>query len=149
MDTHAVVLALVTAAATATSTTALRKIAPLEYLPDAVEPPCVFPVAIELTYDLTMCRGTDQLLVTLRLLSSRTEDREAQRQAHGYLAGSGPSSVKAALEAARGAPGQLALGGAADDFRVESARGPAWYAVGANTYAGVEFIVRVIGSGSG
>lgn len=148
MDLAAVLLALVDAAATADD--GFREITALDYVPDKVEAPCIFPADVAINFDKTMVRGTDELIVTLRFLCSRTDDREGQHQLFPYLSGSGPASLKAALEAARGAPGVAALGGACDDFHVQSIAGFRWYehpAGSQTTYVGADLTIRVLGSG--
>lgn len=148
MDLAAVLVALTDAAATATD--GFRKITAHDYVPDAVEAPCIFPSDVAITFDVTMKRGTDRLVVSLRFLCSRTDDREGQHQLFPYLSGSGPASLKAALEAARGAPGVAALGGACDDFHVQSIAGFRWYEhpAGSQTYyVGADITILVIGPG--
>jgi hypothetical protein len=53
---------------------------------------------------------------------SRADDLSGQATLDALLSGSGPASLKAAIEAARGAPGQAAPGGAADDLQVVRAQ---------------------------
>jgi hypothetical protein len=64
------------------------------------------------------------------------------------LSGSGPASLKAAIEAARGAPGQYALGGLAHDLHVMRVQGYRWYEHEGAQFVGAELIVKVIGDGS-
>jgi hypothetical protein len=63
------------------------------------------------------------------------------------LSGSGAASLKAAFTAARGAPGQLALGGLADDVHLQRVQGYRWYEHAGSSYVGAELAVRVIGDG--
>lgn len=153
MDLAAVVLALVTAAETADD--GFRKVSGLDYVPDTVEAPCIFPNEIPIDFDQAMNRGMDRILVTLRFLCSRTDDREGQHQLYAFLAGSGPASLKVAIESARGdtpgpGGGTLSLGGACDDFHVKRIDGFRWYEhpPGSNTvYVGADLTILVIGSG--
>lgn len=147
MDIQTVLDRLTAAAATAVSTPAVA-MTPYGWVPDSVEAPCVFPDGVQVAFDRTMGRGTDQITVRLRLLCSRTDDRAGQRMLWGYLAGSGASSVKAAIEAARGAPGVGALGGACDDLRVQSVGEARWIEHEGEKYVGVDFTIDIWGSGS-
>jgi len=121
----------------------------LAYVPDMVpDTPCLFVQPGELIFDKTFQRGVDSLSVTVVVYVSRADDIDSQIQLDAYTAGAGPSSVKAAIEAARGAPGQLALSGACDDLRVVSVRSYQWFVHGEVKYLGAQFTVEVIGSGS-
>jgi hypothetical protein len=118
------------------------------YIPDSVSPPCAFFVPGRLAMDRAMGRGMDEWSMTMRLLVSRADDEASQKRLDAYLSGSGPGSVKAALEAARGAPGESALNGAADDVHAG-----AWDRYGLHEHFGVMFLgaeldIRIIGSGS-
>lgn len=147
MDVQAVLAALAAAAATARSTPA-RAVKAYDYWPDEFETPCVYPERVLIDFDQTMNRGLDKLTVDLRLLVSRIDDREGQRQLWGFLKGAGPSSVKAAIEAARGEPGELALGGAADDLRVTGVGAAEPFEHKGDRLLGVLFTVEIYGSGS-
>lgn len=144
MDIALVRRELAVAAATAVSS---PKLTGLSYVPDAIPAPCIYSDDIEIEFDQTFGRGMDRLTVTMRLLCSRADDRAGQKLLDGYLAGSGPASIKAALESARGEPGESALNGACDDFRVERVAGYRYYEHGNTKYIGAEFTIRVIGPG--
>lgn len=146
MDLALVLPRLVAAGATATD--GFREITALDYVPESIEPPVLFVADVNIDFDKTMNRGLDEVLVTLRFLCSRTDDREGQHQLAAFLSGSGSASLKAALESARGAPGVPALGGACDGFHVQKVAGYRWYVVGAATYVGADITVRIIGSGT-
>ncbi|GGZ80261.1 hypothetical protein ACFOOM_07585 [Streptomyces echinoruber] len=118
------------------------------YTPDSVTEPHFFVGEVEVTYDRTMGRGLDQLDFTCRVLVGRQDDRAGQRVLDALLSGGGPASLKAAIEAARGAPGQPALGGLADDLHVMRVQGYRWYEHQGTTYVGAELVIKVIGSGS-
>lgn len=117
------------------------------FLPDSVVVPCAFVRPDQIAFDKTMNRGTDEITCEVILYVSRADDESAQELLDGYLAGSGPASFKTALVAARGAPGQPALGGACDDVHLVSARGYRWYRHNDITYLGAELTVRCIGEG--
>ncbi|MFD8531528.1 hypothetical protein ACFV0L_29320 [Streptosporangium canum] len=119
------------------------------YVPDSVPEPCFYAGEVDITFDRTFGRGLDEIEVTCRLLVSRADDRAGQAALDRYLAGSGPRSIKAALVAARGAPGEHALGGLCDDLHLMRVQAYRMYQVGEHHYYGAELIVRVIGSGKG
>ena len=117
------------------------------YVPDSVVAPCFFVGEVDVNYDQTMGRGTDELLITCRVLAGRADDRSAQRILDGMLSGAGAASLKVAFQAARGAPGQLALGGLADDIHLQRVQGYRWYEHQGSSYVGAELVVKVIGDG--
>ncbi|RMI92043.1 hypothetical protein BIU87_20800 [Streptomyces sp. ZS0098] len=118
------------------------------YVPDAVVAPCFFVGEVEVNYDRAMARRLDELLFTCRVLAGRADDRSSQRIVDALLSGAGPASLKAAIEAARGEPGEMALGGLADDLHLQRVQGYRWFEHGSATYVGAELVVRVIGDGS-
>lgn len=117
------------------------------YVPDSVSPPCFFPAEVDIEPNQTFS-GSDKAFVTCRVLVSRADDRSGQKLLDELLSRTGSKSVRAALIAARGLPGQLALNGAADDLSIERIQGYRQYQVGSaeETYFGAEIIVKVIGS---
>jgi hypothetical protein len=117
------------------------------YCPDSIPEPCFYAGEVEIDFDRAFGRGMDEMRVTCRLLVSRADDKSGQAALDGYLAGSGPLSVKAAIEAARGAPGQPALGGLCDDLHLMRVQGYRMYQVGEVQFYGAELIVRIIGEG--
>jgi len=117
------------------------------YTPDAVTEPHFFVGEVEVNFDKTMGRGLDELSITCRALVGRGDDRAAQKVLDALLSGAGPASLKAAIEAARGAPGELALGGLADDLHLQRVQGYRWYEHAGTQYVGAELIIRVIGKG--
>ncbi|GGS87645.1 hypothetical protein GCM10010156_52700 [Planobispora rosea] len=117
------------------------------YCPDSIPEPCFYVGEVDIEFDQAFGRGLDELMVTCRLLVSRSDDRAGQAALDRHLAGSGPHSIKAALGAARGAPGEMALGGLADDVHLQRVQGYRMYQVGDTYYYGAELVVRVIGGG--
>lgn len=118
------------------------------YVPDSVVAPCFFVAEVDINFDKTMGRGTDELMFTCRVLAGRADDRSAQRILDALLSGAGAASLKRAIEAARGAPGELALNGAADDLHIERVQGYRWYEHQGSSFVGAELSIKVIGSGS-
>jgi len=125
--------------------TAKLKVFP--YVPDDVVSPCFFVAEVDIVFDRTFGRGTDELLFTCRILISATNDRPTQRLLDRLLSGSGEGSLKQAIEAARGAAGELALGGLADDLHLQRVQGYRWYEHAGSTYVGAELVIKVIGDG--
>ncbi|MFD9706209.1 hypothetical protein [Lentzea sp. NPDC059081] len=112
------------------------------YMPDLISPPTFYCVELEISYDLSFGRGRDDFNpVICRLLVSRANDRSGQKALQEYMKGSGPKSVKAAIEADK------TLGGACESLQVMSVRGMGQYEHGTDTYYGADWLVRVIGRG--
>lgn len=126
----------------------IGKLTSTGYTPDAIAAPHFFVAEVEVQFDKTFARGTDHLEFTCRVLVGRADDRASQRILDSLLSGSGPASLKTAIEVARGAPGELALGGQADDLHVMRVQGYRWYEHEGTTYIGAELMIKVIGDGS-
>lgn len=118
------------------------------YVPDSIVAPCFFVGEVDVNFDKTMGRGTDELLFTCRVLAGRADDRSAQRILDALLSGAGEASLKQAIEAARGAPGELALGGLADDLHLQRVQGYRWYEHQGSSFVGAELAIKVIGDGN-
>lgn len=91
-----------------------------------------------LTYDSTMSGDSDDYTFIITLLVSRASERAGQVKLDGYLARSGPASVKAAIEA-DGAD----LDGVVDSVSVTEARNHSSILFADISYLGCEFVVRV------
>lgn len=105
--------------------------------PDSVNPPSAAVGLQTVTFDRAFGRGHDELEFVVRLYASRADDRAGQRKLDSYIAGSGASSVKAAIE------GDLTLDGAAIQCRVTGVDNYGVYEVGGTPYYGAEFAVIV------
>lgn len=140
--------ALAAAAATVVMPAGVPKLTCTGYVPDAVTEPHFFTGEVEVEFDKAMGRKLDQLLVTCRVLVGRGDDRASQEVLDALLSGSGPASLKQAIESARGAPGEYALDGLAHDLHVQRVQGYRWYEHAGSTYVGAELVVKVIGDGS-
>ncbi|MFF7521246.1 hypothetical protein [Streptomyces pseudovenezuelae] len=127
--------------------TGIGKLTCLGYVPDSVVVPVFFTAEVDITFDKTMGRGTDELMITCRVLAGRADDRSAQRILDALLSGAGEASLKQAIEAARGGPGEYALGGLADDLHLERVQGYRWYEHQGSSYVGAELAIKVIGDG--
>lgn len=140
--------AIAAAAGTVVLPAGVGKLVCTGYVPDSVVTPCFYVAEVEVTFDKAMGRKLDELLFTCRAYASRADDKSSQRILDAMLSGGGTASLKAAIEAARGAPGELALGGLADDLHVQRVQGYRWFEHGTDTYLGAELTIKVIGDGS-
>ena len=84
-------------------------------IPDVVVPPCAVVGQLDFTFDIDNARGLDQASVDIYVLVQRFSERTAQDKLDTLLAGTGPKSIKTALESDR------TLGGLVDTLRVVSA----------------------------
>lgn len=103
-----------------------------------VNPPAavVLPGDPVISFDSTMARGADDMLFVVRLLVGQQTDYAAQDKIDAYLAGTGPSSVKAAVDGN--------LGGVVDFARVSQARNYGEFEhPDGHVYLGVEFVIEV------
>ncbi|WIM97838.1 hypothetical protein ACTOB_001392 [Actinoplanes oblitus] len=122
------------------------------YVPAEPHPPAFYPGEVVFAPNNSFGPGPggyDTVDITCRVLTSNAEDADGQALLDTLLSRSGPYSIRQALLAARGAPGQPALGGLADDLmivRIDGYReipGP-----NEASYYGAQITVRVVGSGS-
>lgn len=119
------------------------------FAPDAITVPCLIATEAEVVYDKYAFNGAgDEVMVTLRILVSKADDKEGQAALDAYL-GRGTRSIKNAIEAARGAPGEAALDGACDDLRVMRVQGYRLYEHNGVDYYGADFVVMCLGEGDG
>lgn len=109
-------------------------------IPDDINIPAGIVGAPEsIEFDTTYGRGVDRYTIPIRVYASQASERAGQDKLDGYLAGSGATSIKAAIE------GDPTLGGAAHTTRVTQAKGYGVYEVAGVQYLGVEFLCEVIG----
>lgn len=118
-----------------------------DVVPDNI-PTIAFLVGeIDIDFNVTMRRarsgttrvGTDQAMLTGRILVARFDDRQALRKLREFMGGSGPMSVVQALENDRN------LGGLVDDSAVKDMKGNRLFTVGEDRYYGVELSTFMIG----
>lgn len=108
------------------------------FIADSVDPPFAYPVDAGGTYDTTL-DGLADATVTLRVLTSRSEDQAGQELLDAFLASTGPTSIKAAIEA------DPTLGGECSDLAVTGWSGYQPYEVAGTDYYGAELTVEVLG----
>jgi hypothetical protein len=147
MQISAVRTAIAAAASTVVMPPGVGKLTCSGYIPDSIFEPAFFVAEYTQEFDKVMNRAMDRLEFTCRVLVSRSDDVASQKTLDGLLSGSGPSSLKAAIESARGAPGGLALNGSAHDLRVTRIQGYRWYEHNGTNYVGAELMLDVIGKG--
>ena len=112
-----------------------------DYVPDFIEPPIALVAPLNtLNYDTTMGRGSDTYEIPVILYITNIDAQTSQDDVDSYLASSGSTSIKAAIE------GDPTLGGAAMSVRVVSATDYGEYEVSQGTsFLGVTFNIEVIG----
>lgn len=147
MDIFAVRGAIADAARAVVMPTGTAKLTATGYATDAVTVPHFYVGDYTIDFDKTFKRGQDDIEFTCAVLVSRSDDLSGQKTLDSLLSGSGPTSLKVAIEVARGAPGQAALGGLADDLHVTRVQSYRFYEVAGIQYLGAELVVRVIGEG--
>lgn len=98
MDPGAIRTALANAAATATPPQDTQALASYDYTPSAPAVPSVFPVDTDGNYKEAV--GAAGAVVTLRILTSRSDEDWGQLVLNAYLNSTGASSVVAAIETA-------------------------------------------------
>lgn len=86
-----------------------------DLIPEPVTPPCAVVGQLDLTFDIDNARGLDQATVDIYVIVQRFSERAGQDKLDAYLAGSGASSIKTAIE------GDRTLGGTVNTLRVTSA----------------------------
>lgn len=118
----------------------------LDYVPDSLPNTAFYVGEMDIEVNKTFGsrtgtrRGTDQGVVTCRILVARSTDKYAIRKMRNYMAGSGALSVVQAIQADR------TLSGSCDDSAVRSLRGNRLFNVGEAKFYGVEIDVFVIGA---
>jgi hypothetical protein len=116
-------------------------------VPNNMDLPCLCVGEVQITPSQTMGNasgpGMEQMVITVSVFTGTVEDESGQRLLDALISRKG--KVRAALWAMRGAPGQSALGGAADDLHLFDISGYGMISVGDNgTMYGATLSVRVI-----
>lgn len=110
-----------------------------DYQPDNFQPPLGFPLINSITYHGAMQGGNVVYECTIMLVIGRFSDRLSQNLMDGYLAYSGATSVRAAVEADR------TLGGVAGTLIVARSANVRGMTVGEAEYISAEIAVTVHG----
>lgn len=116
------------------------------FMPLMPECPHFYPHSWRIAYDRTFGQPNSlcELTSTWHLALALSDDEAAHYEATS-LAGSGEETIREAILKARGAPGEAALDGAADDLRLQTASGPTSVDVGETHLLVIEFSLLVIG----
>lgn len=111
-----------------------------DFAADSAAPPAAIvglPTVVE--YDAVMGRGADRVVIPITVLVGKVSDRAARDQLGAYLAGTGASSIKTALEGS-----DPTLGGTAQTVRVTEAT-TSIVTISAIEYLGASFDLEVYG----
>lgn len=111
-------------------------------VPDDVQPPAAVVVPSGGTFGATMARGSDDMVFEVRVAVSAAVSRTGQDTLDALMAGSGPRSIKAAVEADASLDGVCHFAHVAgwDDYGEVTIAGV--------VYFGVTFSVEVTASGT-
>jgi hypothetical protein len=109
-----------------------------DYIPDSVNVPGAVVGQLDLDFDAALNRGLDRASCTILLIVGRMSESAGQTKLDGYLASSGSTSVKAAIEA------DVTLGGAVQTLRVTNATAGS-VQVAATDYLAYRYTVELIG----
>lgn len=144
MDWNAIAIELERAAAT-------TGINAIDHVPDSLPSEAFYVGEMDVTLDVTFRKntvgvggritrvGTDQGMITCRILVARSTDRYAVRKMRKYMAGSGLTSVAEALIQDK------TLGGTVHSSQLKRLQGNRLFDVGGSKFYGVEMDIFVIG----
>ena len=107
-------------------------------IPDVIVPPCAIVGQLDFTFDIDNARGLDQANVDIFVIVQRFSERAGQDKLDTLLAGTGPKSIKTALESDR------TLGGLVNTLRVISADSGT-YTSGDQTYLSYRYNLIIWG----
>jgi hypothetical protein len=107
-------------------------------IPDVIVPPCAVVGQLDFTFDVDNARGLDQANVDIFVIVQRFSERAGQDKLDTLLAGTGPKSIKTALESDR------TLGGLVNTLRVISADSGT-YTSGDQTYLSYRYNLIIWG----
>lgn len=110
------------------------------YVPRAIPPCAVVTWPDDYDFDETFGRGSDRVVLPVTVIVGQADQRSARDQLAAYCAGSGASSVKAAVES-------YAPAGVWDSARVQKVEFGA-VTVAAVSYLAATFHVEIIGKGA-
>ena len=144
MDIDAVCQAIADAITTAALDVNGERLTATPFAPDAPTTPHFYTAEFTGNYDKTFANSLTDLTLTCRLMLARADDKTGQQQAKA-LASTGTGTLHQAFRDMRGAPGQSALGGAADDIHLQRVQGPRLHEIGQASFYVLEFTVFVMG----
>lgn len=82
------------------------------FVPDSLPDPSFYVGDMEIDYDKSVGGGMEELTISCYVLVSRADPKSAHAALFSYVPGTGPTSIKAAIEHDR------TLGGVVEDVRV-------------------------------
>ena len=106
-------------------------------IPDQVNPPIAIVSLDTIAFDQAFRRGLDEYRFTITVVVGRISERTAQTKLDGYLAPTGSTSIKTAIE------GDTSLGGKAQTLRVTEMTGLSSAAEAEDIYLTATFSVTV------
>jgi hypothetical protein len=109
-----------------------------DHIPDSIAVPAGVVGQLDLTFDTTFNRGYDSATCTILLIVGRMSESAGQTKLDGYLASTGSTSVKAAIE------GDQTLSGAVQTLRVTQASAGS-VQVANIEYLAYRYVVELIG----
>lgn len=112
------------------------------YAPDRISVPAYAIELASLDYDKTFGRRMHEVPFTVRVYTSRADDKAGQDRLDAFIDPTGALSIKGAIE------GDTTLGGVAETCRVVSLDNYGVYEVGGTAYFGAEFSVFVWARGT-
>jgi hypothetical protein len=108
-----------------------------DFLPDNINPPIAIPALDQINYHRASAGGAAVHEITVTVIVGAASERTAQARLDGYLSYSGPSSIRAAIEA------DPTLGGVASTSVVDSAGGITFVEIATTKYLVATFAVTV------
>lgn len=109
-----------------------------DLIPEMPTPPCAVVGQLDFTFDIDNARGLDQAIVDIYVIVQRFSERAGQDKLDAYLAGSGSSSIKTAIE------GDRTLGGTVNTLRVTSAESGTYESQG-NLFLSYRYSITIWG----
>jgi hypothetical protein len=118
------------------------------YVPDMATEPMVWLRPTQIQYDKAYGpHGFEQINFEVTLVVSRADDIASQVNLDQYIHGTGPLSVKAAIESGREQYGGTAYLGIFDDCWVSEVNAYQYFKLGDATFLGASWTLMVVGSG--
>tara|TARA_R110000822_G_scaffold56847_4_gene143396 strand:+ start:162 stop:560 length:399 start_codon:yes stop_codon:yes gene_type:complete len=109
-----------------------------DLIPEIPTPPCAVVGQLDFTFDIDAARGLDQASVDIYVIVQRFSERAGQDALDAYLAGTGATSIKTAIE------GDRTLGGAVNTLRVTGAQAGT-YESQSNTFISYRYSLTIWG----
>ena len=119
------------------------------YVPDMATEPMVWLKPGVINYDQAYGpHGFEIIDFDVVAVVSRADDQAAQQNLDAYIHGTGPLSIKAAIESGREQYGGTAYLGIFEDCQVSSCDSYQYYILGDTRFLGASWKLKVIGKGT-